>query len=124
MTNIEILHEIDQSLVAIIKDFSREVNFPELKILYDEIKLLEKNSINPYSKVMKNNDLNDLFVSQIKIFKNIINELHNYNVNSKEKSNILKNKLIPNIKQYLENYKLIWNMVKNENQNEVKIDTI
>ena len=55
MTNIEILHEIDQSLVAMIKDFSREVNFPELKIIYNEIKLIEKNINNPYSAIIKNN---------------------------------------------------------------------
>ena len=124
MTNIEILYEIDQSLIAIIKDFSREVNFPELKILYDEIKLIEKNSTNPYSEIIKNNEVNTLFKSQLEIFNNIKNELDDYNIKSKEKANILKNRLIPNIKQYLKNYKIILNMVKNENQNKVKKDTI
>ena len=124
MTNIEILYEIDQSLIAIIKDFSREVNFPELKILYDEIKLIEKNLTNPYSEIIKNNEVNTLFKSQLEIFNNIKNELDDYNIKSKEKANILKNRLIPNIKQYLKNYKIILNMVKNENQNKVKKDTI
>lgn len=124
MTNIGILYEIDQSLIAIIKDFSREVNFPELKILYDEIKLIEKNSTNPYSEIIKNNEVNTLFKSQLEIFNNIKNELDDYNIKSKEKANILKNRLIPNIKQYLKNYKIILNMVKNENQNKVKKDTI
>ena len=124
MTNIEILYEIDQSLIAIIKDFSREVNFPELKILYDEIKLIEKNSTNPYSEIINDNEVNTLFKSQLEIFNNIKNELDDYNIKSKEKANILKNRLIPNIKQYLKNYKIILNMVKNENQNKVKKDTI
>ena len=104
MTNIEILHEIDQSLVAMIIDFSREVNFPELKIIYNEIKFIEKNINNPYSAIIKNNELNILFMSQSKILNNIKNELNNYNINSNDKANILKNNLIPNIKQYLNNY--------------------
>ena len=124
MTNIEILHEIDQSLVAMIKDFSREVNFPELKIIYNEIKFIEKNINNPYSAIIKNNELNILFMSQSKILNNIKNELNNYNINSNDKANILKNNLIPNIKQYLNNYNKIWNIMKHKNQNKTKIDTI
>ena len=76
MTNIEILHEIDQSLLSVIKDFSREINFPELKILYDEIKFIEKNINNPYSSIIKNNELNILFKSQIKIWNIIKKELN------------------------------------------------
>ena len=124
MTNIEILHEIDQSLVAMIKDFSREVNFPELKIIYNEIKFIEKNINNPYSAIIKNNELNILFISQSKILNNIKNELNNYNINSNDKANILKNSLIPNIKQYLNNYNKIWNIMKHKNQNKAKIDTM
>ena len=120
MTNIEILHEIDQSLVAMIKDFSREVNFPELKIIYNEIKFIEKNINNPYSAIIKNNELNILFISQSKILNNIKNELNNYNINSNDKANILKNSLIPNIKQYLNNYNKIWNIMKHKNQNKNK----
>ena len=124
MTNIEILHEIDQSLLSVIKDFSREVNFPELKILYDEIKFIEKNINNPYSSIIKNNELNILFKSQIKIWNIIKKELNRYNINSKNNANILKNSLIPNIKQYLNNYNKIWDIIKHENKNETKTDTI
>lgn len=124
MTNIEILHEIDQSLLSVIKDFSREVNFPELKILYDEIKFIEKNINNPYSSIIKNNELNILFKSQIKIWNKIKKELNRYNINSKNNADILKNSLIPNIKQYLNNYNKIWDIIKHENKNETKTDTI
>ena len=124
MTNIEILHEIDQSLLSVIKDFSREVNFPELKILYDEIKFIEKNINNPYSSIIKNNELNILFKSQIKIWYIIKKELNRYNINSKNNADILKNSLIPNIKQYLNNYNKIWDIIKHENKNEIKTDTI
>tara|TARA_Y100000782_G_scaffold107950_1_gene130935 strand:- start:1402 stop:1776 length:375 start_codon:yes stop_codon:yes gene_type:complete len=124
MTNIEILHEIDQSLLSVIKDFSREVNFPELKILYDEIKFIEKNINNPYSSIIKNNELNILFKSQIKIWNIIKKELNRYNINSKNNADILKNSLIPNIKQYLNNYNKIWDIIKHENKNEIKTDTI
>ncbi|MBE19207.1 MAG: hypothetical protein CMO11_04415 [Thaumarchaeota archaeon] len=124
MTNIEILHEIDQSLLSVIKDFSREVNFPELKILYDEIKFIEKNINNPYSSIIKNNELNILFKSQIKIWNIIKKELNRYNINSKNNADILKNSLIPNIKQYLNNYNKIWDIIKHENKNETKTDTI
>ena len=124
MTNIEILHEIDQNLLSVIKDFSREVNFPELKILYDEIKFIEKNINNPYSSIIKNNELNILFKSQIKIWNIIKKELNRYNINSKNNADILKNSLIPNIKQYLNNYNKIWDIIKHENKNEIKTDTI
>jgi|TARA_B100001765_G_C19458198_1_gene317975 hypothetical protein len=124
MTNIEILHEIDQNLSSVIKDFSREVNFPELKILYDEIKFIEKNINNPYSSIIKNNELNILFKSQIKIWNIIKKELNRYNINSKNNADILKNSLIPNIKQYLNNYNKIWDIIKHENKNETKTDTI
>jgi len=124
MTNIEILHEIDQNLSSVIKDFSREVNFPELKILYDEIKFIEKNINNPYSSIIKNNELNILFKSQIKIWNKIKKELNRYNINSKNNADILKNSLIPNIKQYLNNYNKIWDIIKHENKNETKTDTI
>ena len=124
MTNIEILHEIDQNLLSVIKDFSREVNFPELKILYDEIKFIEKNINNPYSSIIKNNELNILFKSQIKIWNIIKKELNRYNINSKNNADILKNSLIPNIKQYLNNYNKIWDIIKHENKNETKTDTI
>ena len=124
MTNIEILHEIDQNLSSVIKDFSREVNFPELKILYDEIKFIEKNINNPYSSIIKNNELNILFKSQIKIWNIIKKELNMYNINSKNNADILKNSLIPNIKQYLNNYNKIWDIIKHENKNETKTDTI
>ena len=124
MTNIDILHEIDQSLLSVIKDFSREVNFPELKILYDEIKFIEKNINNPYSSIIKNNELNILFKSQIKIWNKIKKELNRYNINSKNNADILKNSLIPNIKQYLNNYNKIWDIIKHENKNETKTDTI
>ena len=124
MTNIEILHEIDQSLLSVIKDFSREVNFPELKILYDEIKFIEKNINNPYSSIIKNNELNILFKSQIKIWNIIKKELNRYNINSKNNADILKNSLIPNIKQYLNNYNKIWDIIKHENKNKIKTDTI
>ena len=124
MTNIEILHEIDQSLLSVIKDFSREINFPELKILYDEIKFIEKNINNPYSSIIKNNELNILFKSQIKIWNIIKKELNRYNINSKNNADILKNSLIPNIKQYLNNYNKIWDIIKHENKNEIKTDTI
>ena len=124
MTNIEILHEIDQSLLSVIKDFSREVNFPELKILYDEIKFIEKNINNPYSSIIKNNELNILFKSQIKIWNIIKKELNRYNINSKNNADILKNSLIPIIKQNMNNYNKIWDIIKHENKNETKTDTI
>ena len=96
----------------------------ELKIIYNEIKFIEKNINNPYSAIIKNNELNILFISQSKILNNIKNELNNYNINSNDKANILKNSLIPNIKQYLNNYNKIWNIMKHKNQNKTKIDTI
>ena len=51
MGNLLILHEIDKSIISIIKEFSHAANFSELSRIVEKLSIVEKDTNNEYPNV-------------------------------------------------------------------------
>ena len=125
MGNLLILHEIDKSIISIIKEFSHAANFSELSRIVEKLSIVEKDTNNEYPNVeITNIDILNFFEKQNIIRKEINDILDQFNSQKSNRKSIINNKIEPIINDYITNYNIILELLRNENLIKSKKDTI
>jgi|TARA_B100001750_G_scaffold57781_1_gene45684 hypothetical protein len=123
MHDLRYLHELDRSIVSVIKDYAHQNNFPEFNELLIDLKSIEKNTEKGYSdNKIKNSELSTMIDNQNKLRINLNEKLEYYNQNNDKKTtyNDIKN-LINN---YIVNFNNIQEFINNGGKSGSKEDTI
>ena len=75
MHDLRYLHELDRSIVSVIKDYAHQNNFPEFNELLIDLKSIEKNTEKGYSdNKIKNSELSTMIDNQDKLRINLIKQ--------------------------------------------------
>ena len=123
MQDLRFLHELDRSVISVIKDYAHPNNFPEFIEILKELELIEKGIDKGYSDVgINNSELSNMINNQNDIRINLNEKLTRYDSKS-DKENLFAEikKLINN---YINNYNSIREYIKNNTTIDAKKDTI
>ncbi len=123
MQDLRFLHELDRSVISVVKDFAHPNNFPEFVEILKELELIEKEIDKGYSDLgINNSELSNMINNQNDIRINLNEKLTSYNSKS-DKVNLFAEikKLINN---YINNYNSIREYIKNNATIDAKKDTI
>ena len=123
MKDLRFLHELDRSVVSVVKDYAHPNNFPEFIEILKELELIEKEIDKGYSDVgINNSELSNMINNQNDIRINLNEKLTSYDSKS-DKENLFAEikKLINN---YINNYNNIRDYIKNNASIDTKKDTI
>ena len=123
MKDLRFLHELDRSVVSVVKDYAHPNNFPEFVEILKELELIEKGIDKGYSNVgIINSELSNMINNQNDIRINLNEKLTSYDSKS-DKENLFAEikKLINN---YINNYNNIRDYIKNNATIDTKKDTI
>ena len=123
MQDLRFLHELDRSVISVIKDYAHPNNFPEFVEILKELELIEKGIDKGYSDVgIINSELSNMINNQNDIRINLNEKLTSYDSKS-DKENLFAEikKLINN---YINNYNSIREYIKNNTTIDAKKDTI
>ena len=123
MQDLRFLHELDRSVISVIKDYAHPNNFPEFVEILKELELIEKGIDKGYSDVgINNSELSNMINNQNDIRINLNEKLTSYDSKS-DKENLFAEikKLINN---YINNYNSIREYIKNNATIDAKKDTI
>ena len=123
MQDLRFLHELDRSVVSVVKDYAHPNNFPEFIEILKELELIEKGIDKGYSDVgINNSELSNMINNQNDIRINLNKKLTSYDSKS-DKENLFAEikKLINN---YINNYNSIREYIKNNTTIDAKKDTI
>ena len=123
MQDLRFLHELDRSVISVIKDYAHPNNFPEFVEILKELELIEKGIDKGYSNVgIINSELSNMINNQNDIRINLNEKLTSYDSKS-DKENLFAEikKLINN---YINNYNSIREYIKNNTTIDAKKDTI
>ena len=123
MKDLRFLHELDRSVVSVVKDYAHPNNFPEFIEILKELELIEKEIDKGYSDVgINNSELSNMINNQNDIRINLNEKLTSYDSKS-DKENLFAEikKLINN---YVNNYNNIRDYIKNNATIDTKKDTI
>ena len=123
MQDLRFLHELDRSVISVIKDYAHPNNFPEFVEILKELELIEKGIDKGYSNVgINNSELSNMINNQNDIRINLNEKLTSYDSKS-DKENLFAEikKLINN---YINNYNSIREYIKNNTTIDAKKDTI
>ena len=123
MQDLRFLHELDRSVISVVKDYAHPNNFPEFVEILKELELIEKEIDKGYSDVgINNSELSNMINNQNDIRINLNEKLTSYNSKS-DKVNLFAEikKLINN---YINNYNSIREYIKNNATIDAKKDTI
>ena len=80
MKNLRILHEIDRSIVSVIKDYAHKNNFPVFNELLKKLETIDKNANTGYDE-SNNVDVSDMIDEQNKLRIDLNGKLEEYNLN-------------------------------------------
>ena len=121
MENLRILHEIDRSIVSVIKDYAHKNNFPVFNELLKKLEIIDKNSNIGYDE-SNNVNFSDMINSQNKLRIDINNKLEEYNTSTDKKETYTQiDDLIIN---YITNFNSIQESIKKSQLSGSKTDTI
>ena len=123
MKDLRFLHELDRSVVSVVKDYAHPNNFPEFIEILKELELIEKGIDKGYSDIgINNSELSNMINNQNEIRINLNEKLTSYDSKS-DKENLFAEikKLINN---YVNNYNNIRDYIKNNATIDTKKDTI
>ena len=123
MQDLRFLHELDRSVISVIKDYAHPNNFPEFVEILKELELIEKGIDKGYSDIgINNSELSNMINNQNEIRINLNEKLTSYDSKS-DKENLFTEikKLINN---YINNYNNIRDYIKNNAAIDTKKDTI
>jgi len=125
MQDLRFLHELDRSVISVVKDYAHPNNFPEFVEILKELELIEKGIDKGYSDVeINNSELSNMINNQNDIRINLNEKLTNYNYNSKSDKVNLFAEIKKLINNYINNYNSIREYIKNNAIIDAKKDTI
>ena len=123
MHDLRYLHELDRSIVSVIKDYAHQNNFPEFNELLINLKLIEKNTEKGYlDNKIKNSELSTMIDNQDKLRINLNEKLEYYNQNNDKKTTYSDIKNL--INSYIVNFNNIQEFINNGGKSGSKEDTI
>ena len=121
MENLRILHEIDRSIVSVIKDYAHKNNFPVFNELLKKLETIDKNADVGYDE-SKRIDVSNMINEQNKLRINLNDKLIEYNTNNEKK--VIYSQIDNLINNYISNFNNIQNLLKNKEISGSKADTI
>ena len=123
MQDLRFLHELDRSVVSVVKDYAHPNNFPEFIEILKELELIEKEIDKGYSDVgINNSELSNMINNQNDIRINLNEKLTRYDSKSDKKNLFAEIKNL--INNYINNYNSIREYIKNNATIDAKKDTI
>ena len=121
MKNLRILHEIDRSIVSVIKDYAHKNNFPVFNELLKKLETIDKNANTGYDE-SNNVDVSDMINEQNKLRIDLNGKLEEYNMS--DNKNALYSQIDNLINNYVSNFNNIQKSLKNIEVSGSKTDTI
>ena len=121
MKNLRILHEIDRSIVSVIKDYAHKNNFPVFNELLKKLETIDKNANTGYDE-SNNVDVSDMIDEQNKLRIDLNGKLEEYNLN--DNKNAVYSQIDNLINNYVSNFNNIQKLLKNIEVSGSKTDTI
>lgn len=121
MKNLRILHEIDRSIVSVIKDYAHKNNFPVFNELLKKLETIDKNANTGYDE-SNNVDVSDMIDEQNKLRIDLNGKLEEYNLN--DNRNAVYSQIDNLINNYVSNFNNIQKSLKNIEVSGSKTDTI
>ena len=123
MKDLRFLHELDRSVVSVVKDYAHPNNFPEFIEILKELELIEKGIDKGYSDVgINNSELSNMINNQNDIRINLNEKLTRYDSKSDKENLFAEIKNL--INNYINNYNSIREYIKNNATIDAKKDTI
>ena len=123
MKDLRFLHELDRSVVSVVKDYALQNNFPEFIEILKELELIEKEIDKGYSDVgINNSELSNMINNQNDIRINLNEKLTRYDSKSDKENLFAEIKNL--INNYINNYNSIREYIKNNATIDAKKDTI
>lgn len=123
MQDLRFLHELDRSVISVIKDYAHPNNFPEFIEILKELELIEKGIDKGYSDVgINNSELSNMINNQNDIRINLNEKLTRYDSKSDKENLFAEIKNL--INNYINNYNSIREYIKNNATIDAKKDTI
>jgi len=123
MKDLRFLHELDRSVVSVVKDYAHPNNFPEFIEILKELELIEKEIDKGYSDVgINNSELSNMINNQNDIRINLNEKLTRYDSKSDKENLFAEIKNL--INNYINNYNSIREYIKNNATIDAKKDTI
>ncbi|NSL76578.1 MAG: hypothetical protein HS049_03130 [Thaumarchaeota archaeon] len=123
MQDLRFLHELDRSVVSVVKDYAHPNNFPEFIEILKELELIEKEIDKGYSDVgINNSELSNMINNQNDIRINLNEKLTRYDSKSDKENLFAEIKNL--INNYINNYNSIREYIKNNATIDAKKDTI
>ena len=123
MKDLRFLHELDRSVVSVVKDYAHPNNFPEFIEILKELELIEKEIDKGYSDVgINNSELSNMINNQNDIRINLNEKLTKYDSKSDKENLFAEIKNL--INNYINNYNSIREYIKNNTTIDAKKDTI
>ena len=121
MKNLRILHEIDRSIVSVIKDYAHKNNFPVFNELLKKLETIDKNANTGYDE-SNNVDVSDMIDEQNKLRIDLNGKLEEYNLS--DNKNAVYSQIDNLINNYVSNFNNIQKSLKNIEVSGSKTDTI
>ena len=123
MQDLRFLHELDRSVISVVKDYAHPNNFPEFIEILKELELIEKEIDKGYSDVgINNSELSNMINNQNDIRINLNEKLTRYDSKSDKENLFAEIKNL--INNYINNYNSIREYIKNNATIDAKKDTI
>ena len=123
MQDLRFLHELDRSVISVIKDYAHPNNFPEFVEILKELELIEKGIDKGYSDIgINNSELSNMINNQNEIRINLNEKLTSYDSKSDKENLFAEIKNL--INNYINNYNSIREYIKNNATIDAKKDTI
>ena len=121
MLNLRMLHEIDWSIVSVIKDYAHKNNFPVFNELLKKLEIIDKNANAGYDE-SNNIDVSNMIEEQNKLRIDLNSKLEEYN--SHNDKNVIFSQIEILINNYVSNFNNIQKSLKNIEMSGSKTDTI
>jgi len=121
MKNLRILHEIDRSIVSVIKDYAHKNNFPVFNELLKKLETIDKNANTGYDE-SNNVDVSDMINEQNKLRIDLNGKLEEYNLS--DNKDAIYSQIDNLINNYTSNFNNIQKSLKNIEVSGSKTDTI
>ena len=123
MQDLRFLHELDRSIISVIKDYAHPNNFPEFVEILKELELIEKEIDKGYPDAgINNSELSNMINNQNNIRINLNEKLTSYDSKSDKENLFVEIKKL--INNYINNYNSIREYLKNNAIIDAKKDTI
>ncbi len=123
MQDLRFLHELDRSIISVIKDYAHPNNFPEFVNILKELELIEKGIDKGYPDAgINNSELSNMINNQNNIRINLNEKLTSYDSKSDKENLFVEIKKL--INNYINNYNSIREYLKNNAIIDAKKDTI